>query len=123
TAGRRAGPAALRPGPRLPRARDLAAPRRRGTSVAPDNAPYRLRRLVLWGALPGTRDPLRRLLQSVPGAAARAADPVRRFRRLAAPGPSRRGVGRQAGVLEETAGEPAAVVRPRSGDPEHAGCT
>ena len=89
-----------------------AAPRARGARPAPRHAPHRLGRLVHGGAGAGDRGALRRRRRGPALAAARAAHPVRRLRRLAAGLARGRGAGAAARLLAGAAGRRARPARP-----------
>ncbi len=118
---RAAGMAALRSGAWTAAALPALPPRAGGPRLRPDHAPHRLRRLV-HDRLPA-RDlgGLQRVLRRPALAAAGAADPVPRLRRLAAAAPERRGSRRRALLVARAAGRragaraahrPAAAARP-----------
>jgi len=103
TPGGRGVAPAVRPGPRAARPRRRAPARRRRPRARAHDAPHRHRRLVVRRGRPRARRVVRGGAERRRPRAARAGDPVRRLRPLAARVAPGRGPGRAARLLDEAA--------------------
>ncbi len=122
-AGGCGGRPCLRPGGGTAAAAAAAAARRRGARGAADHSPHRRRRLVAGHPHPRADGAVPRGDAPRTLAAGRAADPVRRLRRLAARPSARRGPGGRARLLAVTPGGSSGAARAAgrpaaAGDPE-----